>query len=63
MENIVAGALGDVFSNYPIEDVLRDMIPIYQSHFSESDLNQIVAFYSSPSGRRFLRRCPQCLPS
>ncbi len=57
-ENIVANALGDVFANYPIEDVLRDMIPIYQSHFSESDLNQIVAFYSSPVGQKVLRGMP-----
>jgi hypothetical protein len=57
-ESIVAHALGDIFANYPIEDVLRDMIPIYQSHFSESDLNQIVAFYSSPVGQKVLKEMP-----
>jgi hypothetical protein len=57
-ENIVANALGDVFANYPIDDVLRDMIPIYQSHFSESDLNQIVTFYSSPVGQKVLKEMP-----
>jgi|SRR5271155_1528596 hypothetical protein len=57
-ESIVANALGEIFANYPIEDVLRDMIPIYQSHFSESDLNQIVAFYSSPVGQKVLEEMP-----
>jgi hypothetical protein len=57
-ESIVANALGDIFANYPIEDVLRDMIPMYQSHFSESDLNQIVAFYSSPVGQKVLKEMP-----
>jgi hypothetical protein len=34
------------------------MIPIYQSHFSESDLNQIVTFYSSPDGQKVLKEMP-----
>ena len=34
------------------------MIPIYQSHFSELDLNEIVAFYSSPVGQKVLREMP-----
>jgi len=57
-ETIVANALGEMFTKYPFDDVLRDMIPIYQSHFSESDLNQIVAFYSSPVGRKVLKEMP-----
>jgi hypothetical protein len=57
-EDIVASAFGTLFTNYPIDDVLRDMIPIYQSHFSESDLNQIVAFYSTPVGQKVLKEMP-----
>jgi len=57
-ENIVTKALGDVFANYPIDDVLRDMISIYQSHFSESDLNRILTFYSSAVGQKDLREMP-----
>ncbi len=57
-EKIVADTLGDVFANYPVEDVLRDMIPIYQNHFTESDLNQVVAFYSSPVGQKVLKEMP-----
>jgi hypothetical protein len=57
-EDIVASALGGMFTNYPIEDVLRDMIPIYQSHFSESDLNQIVNFYSSRVGQKVIKEMP-----
>ncbi len=58
MENIIAGALSEMFSNYPFDDVLRDMIPIYQNHFSESELNQIVAFYSSSVGQKVLKEMP-----
>jgi len=47
-----------MFSDYPVEDVLRDMVPVYQSHFSESDLDQILAFYSSPIGQKVLKEMP-----
>jgi uncharacterized protein len=57
-EAICADALGGVFTNYPIDEVLRDLIPIYQSHFTESDLNQIVGFYSSPIGQKVLKEMP-----
>jgi hypothetical protein len=58
LEGAATKALRDIFTDYPVDDVLRDMIPIYQSHFSESDLNQIVAFYSSPVGQKVLREMP-----
>ena len=57
-EEIVASELNKMFSDYPLEDVLRDMVPVYQSHFSESDLEQILAFYSSPIGQKVLKEMP-----
>lgn len=57
-EEIVAGALGNLLKDYPVDDVLRDMITIYQKHFSESDLKQITAFYSSSVGQKVLREIP-----
>jgi hypothetical protein len=57
-EAIVANSLGKMFSKCPFDDVLRDMIPIYQSHFSESDLKQIISFYSSTVGRKVLKEMP-----
>jgi hypothetical protein len=57
-EEIVASELKGMFSDYPLEDVLRDMVPVYQSHFSESDLERILAFYSSPIGQKVLKEMP-----
>jgi hypothetical protein len=57
-EEIVSSELKTMFADYPIDDVLRDMIPIYQSHFSESDLDQIVSFYTSPIGQKIVREMP-----
>jgi hypothetical protein len=57
-EEIVASELKAMFADYPVDDVLRDMIPVYQSHFTESDLDQIVTFYLSPIGQKVLKEMP-----
>lgn len=55
---LTTDAMNDVMKNYPIDDVLRDMIPVYQAHLTEADLEQVVAFYSSPTGQRLLKEMP-----
>jgi hypothetical protein len=57
-KSIVNDAINGVFVDYPIDDILRDMVPVYQSHLSESDLSEIVAFYSSPVGQKVIREMP-----
>jgi hypothetical protein len=57
-EKIVADEFSTMFADYPIEDALRDVVPIYQSHFTESDLQKITAFYSSPVGQKVLKEMP-----
>ena len=51
-------SMNDLVTNYPINDVLRDMIPVYQAHLTESDLDQVIAFYSSATGQRLLKEMP-----
>ncbi len=48
----------DVIKNFPMEAMLNDMIPVYQRHFTKSDINALIAFYSSPSGQKFLHEMP-----
>jgi uncharacterized protein len=57
-EKLIGDAMKELTTNYPIDDVLRDMIPIYQAHLTESDLDQVVAFYSSATGQRLLKEMP-----
>jgi len=57
-EKIMKDTMSDLVADYPIDDVLRDMVPVYQNHLSESDLNAIIAFYSSPVGQKVLREMP-----
>src|ERR1700683_4587017 len=44
----------DLIKNFPMEAMLNDMIPVYQRHFTKSDIDALIAFYSSPSGQKFL---------
>jgi len=48
----------DLIKNFPMEDMLNDMIPIYQRHFTKSDIAALIAFYSSPAGQKFLHETP-----
>ena len=57
-KKLTTDAINDLTTNYPIDDVLRDMIPVYQAHLTEADLDQVIAFYSSPTGQRLLKELP-----
>jgi hypothetical protein len=48
----------DLIKNFPFDAMLDDMIPIYQRHFSKTDVNSMTSFYSSPTGQKFLREMP-----
>ena len=57
-ERLTSTAMNDLITNYPIDDVLRDMVPVYQAHLTESDLDEVIAFYSSATGQRLLKEMP-----
>jgi uncharacterized protein len=57
-QGMMNGMMSDMFSNYPVEDILRDMVPVYQKHLSEADLVAIIAFYSSPAGKKVIQEMP-----
>ncbi|MGA8439032.1 MAG: DUF2059 domain-containing protein [Candidatus Sulfotelmatobacter sp.] len=48
----------DLIKNFPLDEMLNDMIPIYQRHFSKSEIEALTAFYSSPPGQKFLHEMP-----
>jgi hypothetical protein len=57
MQKVDAIADG-VFGDMPFDEMLDAMVPIYQKHLSKSDLDAIVAFYSSPTGQKLLKEQP-----
>jgi uncharacterized protein len=52
------GMMDTMFKEYPIDGILDDMIPVYQKHLTKSDIDGLIAFYSSPLGRKVLREMP-----
>ncbi len=48
----------DLIKNFPLDEMLSDMVPIYQRHFTKSDIDAMVAFYGSAAGQKFLHEMP-----
>ncbi len=51
----------DMLKDFPVEEMLQAMIPVYQRHWTKSDVDAMVAFYSSPTGQRLLKDMPTTL--
>jgi hypothetical protein len=53
-------AMSDQYlKDIPIDGMLDDMVPVYQKHLTKADVDAMVGFYSSPTGRKVLTEMPQ----
>ncbi len=52
------GNMDDIMDSMRLEDLISDMIPVYQKYLTREDLEGIIAFYSSPVGQRLLDKTP-----
>lgn len=48
----------DAFKDLAFDDLIKDIVPVYQKHLTQSDVNAAIAFYSSPTGRKITREQP-----
>ncbi len=48
----------DQLKDFPMEEMLQAMIPVYQKHWTKGDVDAMVAFYSTPTGQKVLRELP-----
>jgi uncharacterized protein len=48
----------EMFSGFPVDEMLAAIVPIYQKHISQADMDAVIAFYSSPVGQRFIKESP-----
>src|SRR5271170_1469948 len=53
-ERLVAETMKDM----PMDAMLDDMIPIYQKHFSKTDIDAMTTFYASPTGQKMMKEMP-----
>lgn len=51
----VADSAQEFLKNFPLDDLVENMIPVYQKHLTKTDVDAMVAFYSSPTGQKLLR--------
>jgi hypothetical protein len=51
-------SMDDMFKNFPWDEIMQAMVPVYQKHLTKGDVDALVAFYSSPTGEKMLREMP-----
>lgn len=47
-----------MFKDFPIDEYLDAVAPVYQKHFTKGDVDALVAFYSTPTGQKMLKEMP-----
>jgi hypothetical protein len=57
----VNGILDQSFAELSLDDLITDLVPIYQRHLTRGDVQALVTFYSSPPGQKILREQPAIL--
>jgi uncharacterized protein len=50
--------ISETIKNMPMDAILDDMIPIYQRHFSKTDIDAMSTFYASPTGQKMMKEMP-----
>jgi len=50
--------MDDMFKGFPWDEILASMVPVYQKHFTKSDVDALVAFNSSPTGQKMMNEMP-----
>ncbi|MGA8492616.1 MAG: DUF2059 domain-containing protein [Terriglobales bacterium] len=50
--------IAETMKDMPMDAMLDDMIPIYQRHFSKTDIDAMSTFSSSPTGQKMMREMP-----
>jgi hypothetical protein len=51
----------EMLKNVPIDEVFDVMISVYQKHRTKGDVDNLVAFYSTPTSRKVLAEMPQTM--
>jgi hypothetical protein len=50
--------IAETMKDMPMDAILDDMIPIYQRHFSKTDIDAMTTFYASPTGHKMMQEMP-----
>ena len=47
-----------IMKGMSVSDALDDMIPVYQKHLTKADVDEMIKFYSTPTGQKILQEMP-----
>jgi uncharacterized protein len=47
-----------IMNEVSVADIINDMVPVYQNHLSKADVDEMIKFYSTPTGQKILREMP-----
>jgi hypothetical protein len=47
-----------LFNDFPVDEMLDAIVPIYQKYLTKGELAAATAFYSSPAGQKILKEIP-----
>src|SRR5215813_13487336 len=47
-----------IMNEVSVSDIINDMVPVYQNHLSKADVDEMIKFYSTPTGQKILREMP-----
>ncbi len=50
--------VNDAFQDVVFDDLIKEVVPVYQKHLTQRDVEAAIAFYSSPAGRKITREQP-----
>ena len=48
----------EIMKDFPITEMMDDMVPVYQKHLTHADVRALITFYSTPTGQKLLRDLP-----
>ena len=58
MEEMCNKTLDDTLKNFPVDQMLDAMEPVYEKHLTKGDVDALVAFYSTPTGQKLMAEMP-----
>lgn len=50
--------MDESMKTFPWDEMIQSMVPVYQKHFTKSDIDALVTFYSTPTGQKLLQEMP-----
>lgn len=53
--------MDNLFANMPMDEMMQAMVPAYQKHLTKGDIDNLVVFYSTPTGEKLLREMPSIM--